>query len=75
MSEVQKELERLLKAEREACERAERLNAAGSTMTDKQVQDAAQRVCDEATEAVRRFLEQHPEHRPGATNRLGWGTR
>jgi hypothetical protein len=62
MSDVQTELERLLKAEREACERAERVNSVRSTVTDRRVREAAQKVCDQTKEALERFIRQHPGH-------------
>jgi hypothetical protein len=62
MSEIHKELERLQKAEREACERAERINSARSTVSDGRIRQAAQKICDQAKQALEHFMQRHPGH-------------
>jgi hypothetical protein len=59
MTDDQRTLDRLLQEKREACGRLERLTSYRSTMTDKGITAAARRICEDAKEAVRRFLREH----------------
>jgi hypothetical protein len=56
MSKDDLELARLVRDEREACGRAERLDSNLSTMRDEGVRAMARRICEDAKNALRRFL-------------------
>jgi hypothetical protein len=59
MSDNIHELEKLLEAEREACSRSRRLDAAHSTMLDEGMRRAAGRICDEAKADIVSFTKIH----------------
>ena len=63
MPERDPELERLLVAEKDSCERYDRLS--GRLLVDKAALRAACELCEEARRAVERYREQHPDNRRG----------
>jgi hypothetical protein len=65
MPERDLELERLLAAEKDACERYDRLSGPLLPLVDKAALRAARELCEEARRAVERYREQHPDNRRG----------
>jgi hypothetical protein len=63
MPEGDPELERLLAAERKACERYDRMSGPLLPLVDKETLKAARELCEEARRAVERYRAQAPDNR------------